>query len=186
MKAAELRKSILQAAVQGKLVPQDIHDEPASVLLERIRAEKDRLMKEGKIKKENPLPPITEDEIPYDLPEGWVWCRLGDIVIQNIGGGTPSKQNSAYWNGNIPWASVKDLTGPILDKTRDYITELGLEESSSNLIPANSIIVCTRMGLGKISINTIPVAINQDLRALIISRMDIDLRYDILSHTIKL
>ena len=67
--------------------------------------------------------------------------------------------------------------GPILDNTRDCITELGLEESSSNLIPANSIIVCTRMGLGKIAINTIPVAINQDLRALIISRMNIDLRY---------
>lgn len=172
-----LPKSILQAAVQGKLVPQDIHDEPASVLLERIRAEKARLVKEGEIKKEKPLPPISEDETPYDLPEGWVWCRLGDIIIQNIGGGTPSKQNLAYWNGNIPWASVKDLTGPILDNTRDCITELGLEESSSNLIPANSIIVCTRMGLGKIAINTIPVAINQDLRALIISRMNIDLRY---------
>jgi type I restriction enzyme S subunit len=172
-----LPKSILQAAVQGKLVPQDIHDEPASVLLERIRAEKARLVKEGKIKKEKPLSPITEDEIPYDLPEGWVWCRFGDIIIQNIGGGTPSKQNPAYWNGNIPWASVKDLTGTILNKTQDCITELGLKESSSNLIPADSIIVCTRMGLGKIAINTIPVAINQDLRALIISRMNIDLRY---------
>jgi len=80
MKAAELRKSILQAAVQGKLVPQDIHDEPASVLLKRIRAEKERLVKEGKIKKEKPLPPISEDETPYDLPEGWVWCRLGELI----------------------------------------------------------------------------------------------------------
>lgn len=79
MKVAGLRKSILQAAVQGKLVPQDLHDEPASVLFERIRAEKVRLVKEGKIKKEKPLPPITEDEIPYDLPEGWIWCRLGDV-----------------------------------------------------------------------------------------------------------
>jgi len=80
MKAAELRQSILQAAVQGKLVPQDIHDEPASVLLERIRAEKARLVKEGKIKKEKPLLPIVEDEIPYDLPEGWIWCRLGELI----------------------------------------------------------------------------------------------------------
>jgi len=80
MKAAELRQSILQAAVQGKLVPQDIHNEPASVLLERIRAEKARLAKEGKIKEEKPLPPITEEEIPYDLPEGWVWCRLGELI----------------------------------------------------------------------------------------------------------
>jgi len=80
MKAAELRQSILQAAVQGKLVPQNVHDEPASVLLERIYAEKERLIKEGKIKKEKPLPPIAEDEIPYDLPEGWVWCRIGEII----------------------------------------------------------------------------------------------------------
>jgi type I restriction enzyme S subunit len=74
-----LPKSILQAAVQGKLVPQDLHDEPAWFLLERIRTEKARLVKEGKIKKEKPLPPISEDEIPYDLPEGWVWCRLGEL-----------------------------------------------------------------------------------------------------------
>lgn len=80
MKAAELRQSILQAAVQGKLVPQDIHDEPASVLLERILAEKARLVKEGKIKKEKPLLPIVEDEIPYDLPEGWIWCRLRELI----------------------------------------------------------------------------------------------------------
>ena len=77
MKAADLRKSILQAAVQGKLVPQDKNDEPASELLKRIQAEKAALVKEGKLKKERPLPLITEDEIPYDLPEGWEWCRLG-------------------------------------------------------------------------------------------------------------
>ena len=74
-----LPKSILQAAVQGKLVLQNLHNEPASVLLQRVRAEKARLVKEGKIKKEKPLPPISEDEIPYDLPEGWVWCRLGEL-----------------------------------------------------------------------------------------------------------
>ncbi|MBZ4647596.1 MAG: hypothetical protein JG777_3085, partial [Clostridia bacterium] len=85
MKAAELRQSILQAAVQGKLVPQDLHDEPASVLLERIRAEKAHLVKEGKFKKEKPLPPITDDEIPYDIPDGWIWSRLGDICYIIMG-----------------------------------------------------------------------------------------------------
>lgn len=66
-----LPKAILQAAVQGKLVPQNSHDEPASVLLKRIQQEKAQLVKEGKLKKGKPLPPISEDEIPYDLPEGW-------------------------------------------------------------------------------------------------------------------
>ena len=77
---SKLRQSILQEAVQGKLVPQDPNDEPASVLLERIKEEKERLIKEGKIKKEKPLPPISEDEIPYELPEGWEWVRLGEVT----------------------------------------------------------------------------------------------------------
>jgi len=80
---SKLRQSILQEAVQGKLVPQDPNDEPASVLLERIKEEKERLIKGGKIKKEKPLPPISEDEIPYELPEGWEWVRLGEIAIIN-------------------------------------------------------------------------------------------------------
>ena len=79
MKASDLRKSILQAAVQGKLVPQDKNDEPASELLKRIQAEKAVLIKEGKLKKEKPLSPVTEDEIPYDLPNGWTWCHLSDL-----------------------------------------------------------------------------------------------------------
>lgn len=79
----KLRQSILQEAVQGKLVPQDPNDEPASVLLEKIKEEKERLIKEKKIKKEKPLPHITEDEIPYELPNGWEWVRLGDIAIIN-------------------------------------------------------------------------------------------------------
>lgn len=175
--ADNMPKSILQAAVQGKLVPQNIHDEPASTLLDRIRAEKKQLIRDGKLKKEKLLPPVTEDEIPYGLPEGWEWCRLGDLITQNIGGGTPSKQNSEYWNGDIPWASVKDLSVDVLSTTKDTITTLGLAESSSNLIPSGSIIVCTRMGLGKIVINSIPVAINQDLRALIISPNTMDFKY---------
>ena len=72
-KVKKLREYILSLAVRGKLVEQDENDEPASVLLERIREEKDRLVKEKKIKKEKPLPEISEDEIPYELPKGWEW-----------------------------------------------------------------------------------------------------------------
>lgn len=79
MKSQDLKKSILQYAMQGKLVPQDPNDEPASELLKRIKTEKEQLIKNGKIKKEKPLPPITQDEIPYDLPQGWGWVRLGGI-----------------------------------------------------------------------------------------------------------
>ena len=77
---AKLRELILQLAVQGKLVPQNPDDEPADVLLERIKAEKKRLVKEGKIKKSKKLPDINQDEISFELPDSWKWCRLTEIV----------------------------------------------------------------------------------------------------------
>lgn len=75
----QLRQAILQEAVQGKLTKQDKKDEPADKLLQRIKAEKQKLIAAGKLKKEKELPPITEDEIPFELPKGWVWCRLGEV-----------------------------------------------------------------------------------------------------------
>ena len=81
----QMKKSILQEAMQGKLVPQDPNDEPASVLLKKISEEKNRLIKEGKIKKQKPLPEIKEEEIPFDIPRSWEWVRL-DL--------TPNKYNS--------------------------------------------------------------------------------------------
>lgn len=75
----KLRELILELAVRGKLVPQDAGDEPASALIERIQAEKARLIAEGKIRKDKPLAPITDEETPFVLPQGWNWVRLGDV-----------------------------------------------------------------------------------------------------------
>ena len=83
---ARLRELILTLAVQGKLVPQDPADEPASVLLQKIRAEKDRLIAEGKIKKDKPLAAIAEEEKPFELPVGWEWVRFGVIAGIERGG----------------------------------------------------------------------------------------------------
>lgn len=88
-----LRQVILQEAVQGKLVPQNPKDELASELLKQIQAEKEQLIKEGKLKKSKPLSPISKDEIPYELPKGWVWCRLGEIAL-NIDYGTSQKADN--------------------------------------------------------------------------------------------
>lgn len=166
----KLRELILTLAMQGKLVPQNPDDQPASELLKEIEAEKKRLIKEGKIKPQKPLPPIKPEEIPYEIPKSWKWVRLGTLIDNLLGGGTPSKNNSGFWNGGIPWASVKDLNVDIyLEKTVDSITQTGLEKSNTNLISAGNIIVCTRMGLGKICINRIDVAINQDLKALFLN-----------------
>ncbi|MFZ5760756.1 MAG: restriction endonuclease subunit S [Thermodesulfobacteriota bacterium] len=170
---AKLRELILTLAMQGKLVAQDPNDPPASELLKEIDAEKKKVSREGaktRRGKEKKLPPIKAEEVPYELPQGWEWVRLGDIVLSITGGGTPSKNNPAYWGGDIPWASVKDLNvEAYLESTIDSITEKAIRSSSTNLIPKGSIIVCTRMGLGKIAINKIAVAINQDLKALTIS-----------------
>ena len=86
MTAQQLRNSILQQAIQGRLVPQDPNDEPASVLLERIRKEKEQLVKEGKLKKKDLVTtPIADDEKPFDIPSTWSWIRLGDIVYNQTG-----------------------------------------------------------------------------------------------------
>ncbi|MCB9303871.1 MAG: restriction endonuclease subunit S [Lewinellaceae bacterium] len=84
-----LRQTILQLAVKGLLVKQDPGDEPASVLLERIRKEKARLVKEGRIRKQPALPPVKEEEVPFEVPEGWVWCRLGEVVVDISSGWSP-------------------------------------------------------------------------------------------------
>ena len=86
MNAQQLKNAILQEAIEGRLVPQDPNDEPASILLKRIRAEKERLVKEGKLKKKDlEVKPISEDEIPFEIPESWEWCRIGDIFIHSSG-----------------------------------------------------------------------------------------------------
>ncbi len=80
-----LEQTLLQLAVRGLLVPQDPTDEPASALLQKIRAEKDRLLATGQIKRDKPLPPITDEEKPFELPVGWEWARLGEIVLISSG-----------------------------------------------------------------------------------------------------
>ena len=79
MKAQDLKNSVLQLAIQGKLVEQNPNDEPAFVLLEKIKAEKEKLIKEKKIKKEKPLPEISEEEKPFEIPESWEWVRIGEL-----------------------------------------------------------------------------------------------------------
>jgi type I restriction enzyme S subunit len=178
MKAAELRKSILQAAVQGKLVPQDMHDEPASVLLERICAEKARLVKEGKIKKENPLPPITEDEIPYDLPEGWVWCRLSDVG-EIVGGSTPDTSNASYYTdpgSGIPWitpADMKKAIENIIYRGKKDITVDGYNSCSTRIIPKGSIVFSSRAPIGLIAFAGNDLCTNQGFKSVIPYIMDL-------------
>ncbi|WGT50421.1 restriction endonuclease subunit S [Thioclava nitratireducens] len=175
---ARLRRFVLDLAVRGKLVEQESTDETADILLERIAEEKARLVKAGEIKEAKPIALGGKPDFP--VPMGWQVVPLGEIIKRHLGGGTPSKNDHSYWDGDILWASVKDVgKSKYLDDTIDRITQKGLENSSSNLVPPGNLIVVTRMGLGQLSINRVPVAINQDLRALFLTQfVDIDFVYN--------
>lgn len=110
MDTKKLRQKILDLAIHGKLVPQDPNDEPASVLLERIKAEKERLIKEGKIKRSKKRTKTSDtphyENVPYEVPDNWVWCKIKDIG-EIVTGNTPSKSNAGYYGGNIPFLSLQ-------------------------------------------------------------------------------
>lgn len=161
----KLRALILELAVRGTLVAQDSADEPASSLLKLARNEKAKLAAAGDRKREIKTQEIVDSEKPFELPAGWAFARLGDLALSVKSGGTPSKHDPRYWGGGIPWASVKDLGfGDPISDTQDRITEAGLEAGSC-LAEAGSLLICTRMGLGKIGEALIDTAINQDLKA---------------------
>ena len=114
----KLREMILQMAVQGKLVPQDPKDEPASVLLEKMRTEKERLIKEKKIRKIKPLPPITPDEIPYELPDGWVWEKIGELCfVTKLAGFEYTKYINLLDTSEVPVIRAQNVRMKRLDVT---------------------------------------------------------------------
>lgn len=130
MNAQQLRNSILQEAIEGRLVPQDPNDEPASVLLDKIRKEKVRLVKEGKLKKKDlEETPISEDEKPFEIPESWKWIRINDLG-EVVTGGTPSKQNKEYYGDEYPFYKPGDLDKGInIDSSIDGLSQKGYDAS---------------------------------------------------------
>lgn len=110
---AQLKQAILHEAVQGKLTAdwrrENPDVEPASQLLERIRGEKQRLVAKKKIRREKPLPPIAPEEIPFEIPEGWAWCRLGDLCEKTGSGSTPRGGKTAYVSSGIPFLRSQNV-----------------------------------------------------------------------------
>ena len=136
-----LREKILDLAMRGKLVEQDAGDEPASVLLEKIKAEKAELVKEGKIKKSKKLPEIADDEKPFDIPDSWEWVRLGDVGDWGAGA-TPLKSNHEYYKGGtIPWILTGDLNDGHISSANQFITEKALNETSVKIKPIGSVLI---------------------------------------------
>ena len=167
-----LKKSILQEAVQGKLVPQDPSDEPAEALLERIRVEKQRLIKEGKIKKDKHESVIfrrdnshyekrgseevcIDDEIPFEIPENWVWCRLGSILEKLTDG---AHSTPKYTDSGVPFISVKDVSSGVLSfDSAKHISESEHRELYKRCDPKRGDILLTKVGT-----TGIPVIVDTD------------------------
>lgn len=144
----KLKQAILQLAVQGKLVPQNLEDEPASVLIENIKAEKRRLIKERKIKSSKVSAQIDSEKIPYELPEKWEWIRIEDIT--DIGtGSTPLKSKNEYYeDGSIPWITSSLTSLNYIDKAETYITETAVNECNLRIYPSGTLLVAL-YGQGK-------------------------------------
>ena len=140
-----LKKSILQEAIQGKLVPQDPNDEPASVLLEKIRKEKEQLVKDGKLKKKDLITtPISDDEKPFEIPESWEWCRLGNISTFNGGFAFKSHEYVAKGNG-IRVLRISDFSEKgFIDKSPVYYPET--DSCKNVLLEENDIVMCMTGG----------------------------------------
>ena len=161
MTPQELKNSILQLAIQGKLVEQKPEEGTAEELYRQIQEEKQKLIKEGKIKKEKPLPEITEEEKPFDIPETWKWVRLGGIGSWSSGA-TPSRTNADYYNGNIPWLKTGDLNDGYVSEVPEFISELALEKTSLRLNPIGSVLMAMYGAtIGKLGILTTPMTTNQ-------------------------
>lgn len=165
MDTKKLRQKILDLAIHGKLVPQDPNDEPASVLLERIKAEKERLIKEGKIKGSKKSAKASDtphyENVPFDIPSNWAWTTLGNIGTWQAGG-TPSRSNKSYYCGNIPWLKTGDLNDGLITNIPEKITEEAVDNSSAKINPTGSVLIAMYGAtIGKLGILTFPATTNQ-------------------------
>lgn len=180
-----LRAKLLDLAVRGKLVPQDPNDEPASVLLERIRAERAELVKQKKVKppkggdsviyrgsdgshyekRGKSKPVCIDEEIPFELPEGWEWTRIGSLC-NPVTGNTPSTKNEKFYNGCYPFFRPTDLNqGASVTSSAITLTEMGYKEART--VPADSILVtCIGATIGKTGHSKIEGAFNQQINAI--------------------
>ena len=188
MDTKALRQKILDLAIRGKLVPQDPNDEPASVLLERIRAEKQQMVKDGKLKPKDikndtiifkgednlhyeKFPDgsvkCIEDEIPFELPQGWECERLSNIASFS-GGKTPSTSKDEYWGDDYLWITSKDMKSKYIDSSQISLSEKGAK--IMQIKAPDTLLLVTRSGILR---HTLPVAIlkkqatiNQDIKAI--------------------
>ena len=160
----DMQKSILQMAIQGKLVEQRPEEGTGEELFLQIQAEKQRLIKAGTIKKEKLLPAITEDEVPFDIPESWKWCRLSTLGITQTGN-TPSKTHPEYTGTDIPFITPGDIINGQIYYNNQALSLIG--RKVARVCSAGSIMqVCIGGSIGKAAITEREVTFNQQINAI--------------------
>ena len=165
----DMQKSLLQMAIQGKLVDQRPEDGTGEELYRQIQSEKQLLIKSGKIKKEKPLSEITPDEIPFDIPESWKWYRIGEL-FSIINGFTPLKSNPEFWeNGEIPWFTIEDVhrQGRFITSTAKFITNKAVSKGTERIVPADTVLLCCTASIGEYAYAKIPLTTNQQFNAFV-------------------
>ena len=156
MTPEQLKASILQYAIQGKLVEQRPEEGTGEELYKQIQEEKQRLIKEGKIKKEKPLPEITDDEIPFDIPESWKWVRLGGILRKLTDG---AHSTPRYTEIGVPFLSVKDISSGNIDFCNcKYISYIEHDELYKRCNAEKGDLLLTKVGT-----TGIPVIVDTDI-----------------------
>ena len=163
MTPEQLKASILQYAMEGKLVKQNPDDEPASVLLEKIKVEKEKLIQEGKIKKAKKLPEITDEEKPFDIPDGWKWVRIKEIGYLQTGT-TPSIGKNNYLGNYIPFIKPGDIYEDRINYKNQALSEKGLK--NGRLIEKHSILTVCIGSIGKSYVTDRPVSCNQQINTI--------------------
>ena len=184
MNGKQLKNSILQWAIQGKLVPQDPNDEPASVLLDKIRQEKERLIKEKKIKRDKNASIIyrgednsyyekllatgkvkcIDEEIPFEIPQGWEWCRLVEVGKTETGT-TPSKSHPEYFGDYIPFLGPANILNSKIVSVTQGLSVIGVDYG--RIVPKNTILqVCIGGSIGKCAITDKPITFNQQINSI--------------------
>ena len=162
MTPQELKNSILQLAIQGKLVEQRPEEGTAEELFARIQEEKQRLIAEKKIKINKRIESISDDVIPFDIPESWIWVRFGNLVNYTMGK-TPPRAEPEWWGTDIPWVSIADMpeSGHICE-TKESVTSAALDTKFGNKIsPAGTLLMSFKLTVGRVSILDIDAVHNE-------------------------
>ena len=148
----DMKKSILEEAIKGKLVEQRKEEGTGEELYKEIQEEKKRLVGEGKLKKQKALPEISEDEIPFDIPDTWKWVRFGNVVNFSIGK-TPPRAEAQWWGNDTPWVSISDMTDyGFVESTKEKVSINAINEKFSEVVLKETLLMSFKLTVGRTSI----------------------------------